>query len=167
MFAGEDKILGQTIKKWNANPQHVVIASTGSELIVSSEMIKDEMFDITGKNKKNIAIFFAAFEAAKNSISTDTIEANKAVITELRSATVLATEQEQKDAEEIVKAMNLSGSNMYVTYAIIAVNVLIFILMALNGAGLFEVNGYVHIKWGSDYAPLTLSGDWWRLVIPM
>ncbi len=60
--------------------------------------------------------------------------------------------------------MNLSGSNIYVTYGIIAINVLVFILMVVNGAGLFEPNGYVHLKWGSDYAPLTLSGDWWRLV---
>ena len=164
LFAGEEKLLGQTIKKWNANPQHVLITYNGSELSVSSEMIKDELLDITGKNKKNIAAFFAAFEVVKNNISTDTIEANKAAITKLRSVTVDAAEQEQKDAEEIDKAMNLSGSNMYVTYGIIAINVLLFILMVVNGAGLFEPNGYVHIRWGSDYAPLTLSGDWWRLV---
>ncbi|NOT92122.1 rhomboid family intramembrane serine protease [Ferruginibacter sp.] len=164
LFAGEEKLLGQTIKKWNSNPQHVLITYNGSELSVSSEMIKDELLDITGKNKKNIAAFFAAFEVAKNNISTDAIEANKDAITELRSVTVAAAEQEQRDVEEIDKAMNLSGSNMYVTYGIIAINVLLFILMVVNGAGLFEPNGYVHIKWGSDYAPLTLSGDWWRLV---
>ena len=164
LFAGEEKLLGQTIKKWNANPQHVFITHKGSELDVSSEMIKDELLDITGKNRKNIAAFFAAFEAAKNNVSDDTIEANKAAITELRLITAAAAEQEQKDAEEIDQAMNLSGSNIYVTYGIIAINVLVFILMVVNGAGLFEPNGYVHLKWGSDYAPLTLSGDWWRLV---
>ena len=73
-------------------------------------------------------------------------------------------EQEVKDAEEIDAAMNLSNSNLYVTYAIIAINVLVFILMAINGAGIMETNGLVHIKWGSNYTPLTLSGDWWRLV---
>jgi rhomboid protease GluP len=164
LFAGEEKLLGQTIKKWNANPQHVVISYKGSELSVSSEMIKDELLDITGKNRKNIAAFFAAFETAKNNISADTIKANKAAITDLRLLTAAAAEQEQKDAEEIDQAMNLSGSNIYVTYSIIAINVLVFILMIVNGAGLFEPNGYVHIKWGSDYAPLTLSGDWWRLI---
>ncbi len=58
LFAGEEKLLGQTIKKWNANPQHVFITHKGSELDVSSEMIKDELLDITGKNRKNIAAFF-------------------------------------------------------------------------------------------------------------
>jgi rhomboid protease GluP len=164
LFAGEEKILGQTIKKWNANPQHMVISFNGNELSVGSEMIKDELMDITGKNKKNIAAFLAAFEAAKNNISADTIESNKAAITGLRLVTAATAEQEQKDAEEIDQAMNLSGSNMYVTYGIMAINMLVFILMVVNGAGLFEPNGYVHLKWGSDYAPLTLSGDWWRLV---
>lgn len=164
LFAGEEKILGQTIKKWNANPLQVIVSYNGSELNVSSEMIKDEMLDITGKNKKNITTFFSAFEAAKNNISADRIEANKAAIKELRSATILAAEQEQKDAEEIDKILNLSGSNIYVTYGTIAINVLVFIWMVVNGAGLFEPNGYIHLRWGSDYAPLTLSGDWWRLV---
>ena len=36
--------------------------------------------------------------------------------------------------------------------------------MAFNGAGLFEPDGWVHIRWGSNYTPLTLSGDWWRLI---
>jgi len=73
-------------------------------------------------------------------------------------------EQEAKDATAIDAAMNLSTGNLYVTYAIIAINVLVFILMAVNGAGIFEPNGLVHIKWGSNYTDLTLSGDWWRLV---
>jgi len=164
LFAGEEKILAQTIKKWNTNPQHVIAWVNGSELTVSSEMIKNELVDITGKNRKNINNFMAAFEAAKSSIQADAIEANKNAVNELRLATEQTAEQEARDAAEVDEAMNLSGSNLYVTYGIMAINVLLFILMAANGAGIIEVNGYVHIKWGSNYTPLTLSGDWWRLV---
>lgn len=164
LFSGEDKLLGQTIKKWNANPQHILVWPEGNELIISSEMIKNELLDITGKNKKNINNFIAAFEAAKSSIQTETIESNQHAINNLRYATEIAAGQEQKESAEVDKAMNLSGSNLYVTYAIMAVNVVVFILMALNGAGIFEMNGYVHLNWGSNYAPLTLSGDWWRLI---
>ena len=164
LFAGEDKLLAQTPKKWNTNPQQVIVASAGSELIISSEMINNELADITGKNKKNISSFIHAFEAAKSSMQPGTTEANKTAINELRAATEITIEQENKEAEEIDKAMNLSGSNLYVTYGIIAITVLIFILMAVNGAGIFEANGYVHRKWGSNYGPLTLTGDWWRLI---
>lgn len=53
---------------------------------------------------------------------------------------------------------------IYMTYLLIAINVLVFVLMAMNGAGIMEPNGLVHIKWGSNYSPLTLSGDYWRLI---
>jgi len=52
---------------------------------------------------------------------------------------------------------------LYATYAIIGINVIVFILMVINGAGVFNPNALVHIEWGSNYSPLTLSGDWWRL----
>lgn len=164
LFAGEEILQAQTSNSWNTNPQHVIIVLTRGELIVSSEMIKNELADITGKNKKNINAFITAFESAKSSIGPDALEANKHAINELRSATQIVIEQDIKDAEEIDKAMNLSGSNLYVTYGIMAINVIVFILMALDGAGIFEPNSIVHIKWGSNYSLLTLTGDWWRLI---
>jgi rhomboid protease GluP len=164
LFAGEEMLQAQTDNGWNTNPQHVIVTISGSEIVVSSEMIKNELTDIIGKNKKNINAFTNAFESAKSSIEPGTIEANKRAINELRSATKIAIERDIKDAEEVDKAMNLSGSNLYVTYAVIAINVIIFILMIANGAGFFDPNSIVHIKWGSNYTPLTLTGDWWRLV---
>lgn len=164
LFAGEDKLQAQTIKQWNGNPQHVIVEAAGNELIVSSEMFNNELADIAGKNKANIGNFINAFEAAKNSIEPDVAANNKAAINELRRLTQIAVEKEIKDAEEVDKAMNLSGSNLYVTYGIIAINIIIFTLMAVNGAGIFDPNGLVHIKWGSNFTPLTLTGDWWRLV---
>ena len=52
LFAGEEILQAQTSNSWNTNPQHVVVVVSGDELIVSSEMIKNELADITGKNKK-------------------------------------------------------------------------------------------------------------------
>ena len=164
LFAGPDKILAQSTKKWNSNPQHVIAGYGENELMVSSEMIMNEVADITGKNRKNINAFTAAFEEAKTSMNDATIEGNKQALKELQAATEIAAENETKEAEEIDKAMNLSGSNLYVTYGIMAINVIVFILMVMNGAGIMEPNGYVHIKWGSNFTALTLTGDWWRLV---
>ena len=164
LFADANRIIGQTTKKWNANPQHVVALVNSNLLVVSSEMIKNELVDISGRNKKNISTFIEAFQAAAGNIKTDILDANKLLVNELISATGIMIEKENKEAEEVDKAMNLSGSNLYVTYAIIAINVIVFMLMVINGAGLFDANGYVHIKWGSNYSPLTLTGDWWRLI---
>lgn len=163
-FAGPEKLLGNTPKNWKNNPQQIIITILNDSLTVSSEMISGEAFDLMGKNKKATAAFLAAFNEAQKTTDENTIENNTIEIASLRENTIKAAEQEAQAAAEVDKAMNLSGSNLYVTYGIIAINTLVFILMAVNGAGIFEANGLVHIKWGSNYSPLTLSGDWWRLV---
>jgi membrane associated rhomboid family serine protease len=55
------------------------------------------------------------------------------------------------------------NGSLTVTYTIIGINVLVFMIMGLQGAGVFEANGLVHLRWGSNYGTLTASGDWWRL----
>ncbi|MGG9963961.1 rhomboid family intramembrane serine protease [Ferruginibacter sp. SUN106] len=163
-YAGPDKLLGTTPKNWKTNPLQVIVTILDDSLTVSSEMVSGESFDMGGKNKKTTAAFLTAFEAATKTTNESTIENNKSAINILRAATIKTAEQEAQQAAEIDAAMNLSGSNLYVTYAIMAINVVVFILMAINGAGIFEANGLVHVKWGSNYTPLTLSGDWWRLI---
>ena len=164
LFAGETKLLAQTPKKWNSYPQQVLADTEGQQLTVSSEMTNGEMFDPRGKNQKNIQAFLQVFESLKNTITEEEQAVNTAAITALREKTLQVAEQEIKEASELDAAMNLSGSNMWVTYGIIAINTLVFVMMAFNGAGIFEANSLVHIKWGSNYGPLTLSGDWWRLI---
>jgi rhomboid protease GluP len=164
LYAGIETLVGTTSKNWRSNSQQMICRVDNSELFIGSEMIKGEIADITGKNKRNTEAFINAFNEAKATTGTETIENNKVAINSLRESTLKVTEQQQQEAAELNQAMNLPGSNLYITYTIMAVNVLMFILMALNGAGIFEANGLVHIKWGSNYSPLTLSGDWWRLV---
>ena len=115
-----------------------------------------------GKNKKHIKDFMEAFEKVRSSMpKPGWAEA----IEQLRAQTVQTVTEETKQAEEIDKVMKLSRSNLYVTYGIIAINVVVFILMVIDGAEIFTVtDGLVHTKWGSNVTALTLSGDWWRLI---
>lgn len=50
-----------------------------------------------------------------------------------------------------------------VTYTLIAVNVAVFAAMAAAGAGIFDLDGRVHVAWGSNLVPVTVDGEWWRL----
>jgi len=49
------------------------------------------------------------------------------------------------------------------TQLAILVNVVLFGAMLLDGAGLVRPDPLVHIAWGSNFAPLTVAGEWWRL----
>ncbi len=70
----------------------------------------------------------------------------------------------QVQQSEFVTALNRATPNAFVTPLIIAVNVVIFLLMALSGAGVFTTNLDVAIRWGANYGPLTTDGQWWRLL---
>ena len=50
------------------------------------------------------------------------------------------------------------------TPLLVYINVALFIVMSINGVSLIEPTGISLIKWGADYGPLTLTGDWWRTI---
>ena len=54
--------------------------------------------------------------------------------------------------------------NTPVTLVLIAANVFLFLVATALGGGLFKVDPEVMIRLGTDYTPLTLAGQWWRLL---
>jgi rhomboid protease GluP len=51
-----------------------------------------------------------------------------------------------------------------VTPVLVALNAIVFVAMLFDGAGLIQANGAVALRWGSNFGPLTASGEWWRLL---
>lgn len=51
------------------------------------------------------------------------------------------------------------------TIVLIAVNVLVFLMMALQGVSVVNPTAESVLRWGADYGPLTLHGQWWRMVV--
>jgi rhomboid protease GluP len=51
-----------------------------------------------------------------------------------------------------------------VTTALLAINLTVFVGMVVTGAGLLDFSAQAALKWGGNYGPWTLNGDWWRLV---
>lgn len=52
---------------------------------------------------------------------------------------------------------------VYVTPVLIGVNVLIFVAMAVSGVSFTSPAIADLVRWGADYGPQTLAGQWWRL----
>lgn len=51
-----------------------------------------------------------------------------------------------------------------VTTALLAINLTVFVAMVVTGAGLLNFDPRAALKWGGNYGPWTLNGDWWRLI---
>jgi len=51
-----------------------------------------------------------------------------------------------------------------VTPVIIGINIAVFVLMLLAGAGFGATDGRIELAFGSNYGPLTWNGQYWRLL---
>jgi rhomboid protease GluP len=57
------------------------------------------------------------------------------------------------------------SSSMPVTQAIFGINVAVFAAMALAGVSMLDnPSGQDLVHWGANFGPLTVSGQWWRLL---
>jgi rhomboid protease GluP len=163
-YAGDNVLLAYTPRSWNKYDIEITAKTEDNQLTVTSKMIHGEAFDMMGRNKKHVAEFLAAFETVKaKATDLNTSEWNEKIEL-LKGETIKTAEQEVKQAVEIDKVMNLSKGNLYVTYGIIASNVLVFVLMVIGGVSFFAPTGIDIIRWGGNFGSLTLTGDWWRLI---
>ncbi|MCP4269697.1 MAG: rhomboid family intramembrane serine protease [Candidatus Brocadiaceae bacterium] len=55
-------------------------------------------------------------------------------------------------------------SGYFITPILINLNLLIFILMAVSGVNILLPDNDSLINWGANFRPVTLEGEWWRLL---
>ena len=60
--------------------------------------------------------------------------------------------------------MRRQSSSMGVTQAIFGINVAVFVAMTLAGVSITEPTFAQLVHWGANYGPLTIGGQWWRLL---
>jgi membrane associated rhomboid family serine protease/Flp pilus assembly protein TadD len=61
----------------------------------------------------------------------------------------------------------LVSPSFLITTGLIGLNVLVFAIMVLRGVSPFLPSPQQAIAFGADFGPLTLNGQWWRLVTSM
>jgi rhomboid protease GluP len=61
------------------------------------------------------------------------------------------------------RSMEQLGTQSIVTSVLVAANIAWFAIVASQGGGWLIPHPGIIIQWGSNFGPLTLSGEWWRL----
>jgi rhomboid protease GluP len=56
------------------------------------------------------------------------------------------------------------STSMGVTQAFFGINVAVFVAMALAGVSITEPTGEQLVRWGANFSPYTIDGQWWRLL---
>jgi len=65
--------------------------------------------------------------------------------------------------QSIFDQLQVRVPKVRVTYALIAINVIVFLVMLTQGAGFLHSSSEVQLAWGANFAPATQDGQWWRL----
>lgn len=150
--------------KFNAEIKITIQAQTAT---IQSSSTGNEMFDL-GKNKKQVKQFIEKFAAVKKTYAYHTLDENYEVIRER----LVADEQDllripEPGGLDIFKdfiAIFKPTHNYYFTPILLNLNILIFLAMLVSGVDAMSPDIHSLLQWGANYKPLTIKGQWWRLL---
>jgi rhomboid protease GluP len=134
--------------------QHKILLSDIVDAERTGDVLRFEGFDSDGEARK------FRFQTVKES-DADAIS-QKLPSTKTKSFSPILAEQ-----IAFSKALLEITPKARVTPALILANLLMFAIATALGAGLIEINPVVMIHLGTNYTPLTLGGQWWRLLTSM
>lgn len=70
---------------------------------------------------------------------------------------------EDKDLKEFIDFLK-PKEGYFITPILIYSNILIYLVMVFAGLGFISFNGQDLLKWGANFRPSTIYGEWWRLL---
>ena len=74
------------------------------------------------------------------------------------------SERRWADLREFNRRIDAICPNTWITPALVVANLSVFVAMACVGLGLREFDLQRCLQWGANFGPLTLGGQWWRLL---
>lgn len=149
---------------WNAE---VKIKIENEVATIQSASTGNEMAD-WGKNKKNVAKFVYNIDKLKLTLTKEELdtkyqELKEKLVTQEEDILKLppATTTEQiKDFFSIFKPTQ----GFFITPILLDLNILIFVFMAISGVNIILPDNESLVNWGANFRPMTLEGEWWRLI---
>ena len=138
----------------------VTIEAGNAEL--KSECAGNQVID-WGKNKRNIEDLTAALDELKASFNPAEMEQHiDGFKLELASQTV--NQQPARGKIKSVFSIFIPAQGYFVTPIIINLNIAVFILMVISGVDFMSPDNQSLLNWGANFRPLTMQGQWWRLL---
>lgn len=74
---------------------------------------------------------------------------------------------EERDQMEFALLLHRMTPRIWVTPLLVLANLAVWVTMVVSGVHFFSPTVPDLLQWGANYAPLTTSGEWWRLAAAM
>ena len=147
--------------------QEVKVKIDGNNASLKSECTGNQLMD-WGKNRRNIEDLIETFNDQKNSFTPEELaqkyeELKPNLVTKEQD---LLSEPLSTTKEKItgVFAIFKPTKGYFITPILIDLNIVIFILMVASGVNFMQPDNESLLKWGANFRPMTLDGEWWRLI---
>lgn len=150
--------------KWNAE---VKITLKDDVAHLHSLSAGNDMVDF-GKNKKTVETFLFNFEAVKMAGNDADIAAKYANVkshfpTEGEDVLTLPPKTFKEKTTDFLSFF-VPTKDFFVTPLLIDINIIVFVLMLINGVHFMLPSSESLINWGANFKPNTLNGEAWRLM---
>jgi rhomboid protease GluP len=132
---------------------------------LTSESTGTEMYDM-GRNKKTLLAFIDSMNSVKAINTPAMLDARYAEL----SPTLPPPEEDVLINPAPggkfggMLSIFIPRGGYFITPVIININIAVFILMIVSGVSIMAPGTTSLVAWGANYTPLTLGGQWWRLI---
>lgn len=137
-------------------------------ITVKSECNSSQVID-WGKNMRNIERFISAFNKLKILVDTIDVDEKYEQLSQNFKEPVINLNNETISTERSGKLTGFFSvfnptNGYFITPILVLTNVLLFIAMIISGVHFLMPTADSIILWGGNVRPLTIDGQWWRLI---
>jgi rhomboid protease GluP len=167
-YASKTGFTAFTKSSMSSTVEEVKVKIDNGNAFLKSECHGSQISD-WGKNKENIENLVTTINELKSAYTSEELERQY----ERLKPNFISKEEEDilsqpssstKEKLNSIYAMFKPTQGYFITPIIINLNIAIFILMVVSGADFFLPDNASLLKWGANFRPLTLDGEWWRLI---
>ncbi len=166
-YTSETGFVAYTKFSMSSWSEEVKVKIEGNKAILKSECTGNQLMD-WGKNKGNIEALIETFQELKKSLSPEELDKKYA---ELKPKLVskdqdVLSQPPPATKEKITGVLSIfkPTEGYFITPILINLNILIFIAMSISGVNVLLPDNESLINWGANFRPVTLEGQWWRLL---
>jgi rhomboid protease GluP len=166
-YTSENGFIAYTKFSMSSWSEEIHVKIEGDHATLKSECTGNQLVD-WGKNRRNVESLNAAFVELKSTLSSEDLDEKYEV---LKSGLVSKEEDALDELPTATKgkltnifAIFWPSKGYFITPIIINLNIAVFLLMVISGVDFMSPDTESLIRWGANLRPVTLEGEWWRLL---
>lgn len=162
-MGGEDSLLAEKYIEELAEGYVIEITAEPQKIFVKSSSEKSDR-DKWEINEKNVTLFIETFNELKEIYTNEDLSGKFAAFREQLEEAAKQPKASFKERLTEFISYFIPTKEYFATPLLALINIVVFIVMIVSGVHFFEPDTADIIKWGGNFAPKTLTGEWWRLL---